>query len=340
MIEILTCNGPATVQDLGRPGYRHLGVPLSGALDPNLLRLANALANNPPDAAAIELRLVGPQLRTDTPILVALAGGMSGRIESEDGQVRPAAAWSSHQLQKGDTLSLGAIGGGVAYLAVSGGIEVPRVLGSRATYARARMGGLEGRQLGNGDRLIVGADNTARRELRLPTALYPPPLDDSPLRVLPGPQQDCFTAEAWSIFLGEEFTVSREADRMGLRLNGPRLEHLSSKGADIVSDAVTPGAIQIPADGRPIILLADCQTVGGYPKIATVISADLPRLAHALPGSHLRFNAVTLAEAQTARIAAASMLEAMIQSLVPASVELDLTALYQANLIDGVIHEN
>jgi allophanate hydrolase subunit 2 len=136
-------------------------------------------------------------------------------------------------------------------------------------------------------------------------------------------------------FLGSEFVVGREADRMGLRLDGPRLEHVG--GADIVSDAVTPGAIQVPGDGRPIVLLADCQTVGGYAKIATVIGADLPRLGHALPGTRLRFAAVTLDEALAARQEAAQALAASLAAVVPDTAEPDLAALYGANLIDGVI---
>jgi allophanate hydrolase subunit 2 len=158
------------------------------------------------------------------------------------------------------------------------------------------------------------------------------------LRVIPGPQRDCFTNAAWQQFLGSEFTVSREADRMGLRLDGPRLEH--ARGADIVSDGVTPGAIQVPGDGRPIVLLADCQTVGGYPKIATVIGADLPRLGHALPGQALRFIAVTQAEALAARREAANALAATVASICTPGPALDLDALYSANLIDGVIDAN
>jgi allophanate hydrolase subunit 2 len=157
------------------------------------------------------------------------------------------------------------------------------------------------------------------------------------LRVIAGPQREYFTEAAWSAFLGTEFTVSREADRMGLRLDGARLGHDPAHGADIVSDAVTPGAIQVPGDGRPIILLADCQTVGGYPKIATVIGADLPRLGHALPGQILRFAEISIDEALAARRAAAAALAECIAGMVPDSAGFNLDALYAANLIDGVI---
>lgn len=338
MIEILACAGPATVQDCGRPGYRHLGVPLAGALDGDLLQLANALAGNPLTTAAIEVRLVGPRLRAHAPVLVALGGEMDGRIDSADGSSRPARAWASHRLAVGDTLTLGAVRGGVAYLAVGGGIDVPVVLGSRSTYLRAAFGGFAGRQLAAGDRLAIGGSGAAHAlECVLAT---PPSRRTGVLRVLAGPQREYFTLAAWEQFVGSEFVVSREADRMGLRLDGACLKHDPAYGADIVSDAVTPGAIQVAADGRAIVLLADCQTVGGYPKIATVIAADLNCLAHALPGTRLRFAAVTRAEALAARRETAAALAKQIAAVIPVAAEIDLDALYSANLIDGVVHEH
>lgn len=354
MIKILACHGAATVQDLGRPGFRHLGVPLSGALDGGLLQIANVLAGNPPDAAAIELRLVGPRLQVDAPLRIALAGAVDGRIESANGRTRSARAWSSHQLLAGDTLTLGAVRSGVAYLAIAGGIDVPQVLGSRSTYTRAHIGGYQGRQLAAGDRLAAmtidqkptrsdlhqdGEGGTANRGLRLPD---PPHIDQSPLRVLAGPQQEYFTAQARQRLIEETFIVSPQADRMGLRLAGPCLEHDPQYGADIISDGVTPGTIQVPADGQPIVLLADCQTIGGYPKIATVISADLPRLGHVLPGQKLRFVEVSIQQAAEARLYATKSLAESIARICPDNAEFNLDALYSANLIDGVIdaHQN
>ena len=331
MIEILECALPASFQDLGRPGYRHLGVPLSGALDPEWLAIANALVGNPPHNVALEMRLMGPRLRAMTPVTVALAGEFSAKIEDAAGLSRPAANWCSHVLATGETLSIGALRSGIGYLAVAGGFDLPPVLGSRSTYGRAGLGGIDGRSLRAGDLIATGAGG-ADVSLRLPLA---PPVSNNPLRVIPGPQREYFTAAAWEQFIGEEFVVSREADRMGLRLDGPRLEH--ARGADIVSDGVTPGAIQVPGDGRPIVLLADCQTVGGYPKIATVIAADLPRLGHALPGHKLRFVAVSAEEALAARRDAARRLAEWIAAIGPGGEELDLDALYGANLIDGVI---
>jgi len=343
VIEILDAPLPASFQDGGRPGYRHLGVPLSGALDVDWLAIANALAGNPTSTVALEIQMRGPRLRATRPLTVALAGEFSARIEDTAGQSRAAGNWRSHVLAANEILDTGILRGGIGYLAVHGGFDLPAVLGSRSTYARAGIGGIDGRAIKDGDCINVGAGalcvpgiplrgQATAISLRLPR---PPRLADGPLRVIPGPQREYFTDTAWTRLLNEEFTVSREADRMGLRLDGARLEHTHS--ADIVSDAVTPGAIQVPGDGRPIILLADCQTVGGYPKIATVIGADLPRLGHALPGQTLRFVEVSIAQALAARREAAAELAECIASIAPGSAEFNLDALYAANLIDGVI---
>ena len=331
MIEVLDAPLPASFQDGGRPGYRHLGVPLSGALDAEWLAIANALTGNPPTTAALEIRLRGPRLRATQAVTLALAGEFSARIEDAAGQSRAAGNWRSLALAENEILDCGYLKSGIGYLAVHGCFDLPAVLGSRSTYARAGLGGIDGRAIKSGDCLKVGA-GAPPIPLRLPQA---PRLANGPLRVIAGPQRDHFTDAAWEQFLNAEFSVGREADRMGLRLDGPRLEH--ARGADIISDAVTPGAIQVPGDGRPIILLADCQTVGGYPKIATVIGADLPRLGHALPGQTLRFAEVSLEQALAARREAAAILAQCIASMVPQRAGFDLDALYAANLIDGVI---
>ena len=334
VIEILDAPLPASFQDGGRPGYRHLGVPLSGALDIEWLAIANALAGNPPATVALEIRLRGPRLRATAPVAIALAGEFSARIEDGAGQSRAAGNWRSLALATNEILDIGTLRSGIGYLAVHGGFDLPAVLGSRSTYARAGIGGIDGRSIKAGDRLKVGAGGAAI-PLRLP---QPPRPADGPLRVIAGPQRDYFTDAAWEQFIGAEFTISREADRMGLRLDGPRLQHDPQRGADIISDAVTPGAIQVPGDGRPIILLADCQTVGGYPKIATVIGADLPRLGHMLAGQTLRFVEVNIAQALAARRHAVDELASRIAAIVPAAAEFNLDALFSANLIDGVIH--
>lgn len=334
MIEILDARLPASFQDGGRPGYRHLGVPLSGALDAEWLAIANALVGNPAATVALEIRLRGPRLRTTQAITLALAGEFSARIEDAAGQSRPADNWRSLAIAESEILDIGYLKSGIGYLAVQGGFDLPAVLGSRSTYARAGLGGIDGRGIRAGDCLKVGA-SAPPISLRLPQA---PRLADGPLRVIAGPQRDYFTDAGWATFLDTEFCVSREADRMGLRLDGPRLAHDAARGSDIISDAVTPGAIQVPGDGRPIVLLADCQTVGGYPKIATVIGADLPRLGHVLPGQTLRFVEVSLEQALAARRTAAAILAECIASMVPQRAGFNLDALYSANLIDGVIN--
>lgn len=331
MLELLAAPGPLSIQDGGRPGFRHLGVPLSGALDADGLAIANAIAGNTLTAATLELRLAGPRLAAATSKVVALAGELDARIERGDGSIAPASAWRTHRLDAGDVLHIGAIRSGVAYLAVAGGFDTDFALGSRAGYARAGLGGVGGRAPRAGDRLKVSAGGTAAMR-HLPS---PPRPVAGPLRVLRGPQHARFADSAWRSLLDSEFVVSREADRMGLRLDGPRL--MPDGPADVVSEAVTPGVIQVPGDGRPIVLLADCQTVGGYAKIACVIGADLPRLAHALPGARLRFAEVTLDEALAARREAAARLAATLASITPLAEGPDLAALYAANLIDGVI---
>jgi len=330
MLEVLSCPVPASIQDLGRHGYRHFGVPVSGALDNVSFRLANALVKNPAEAAALEMRLTGPRLRALAPVRVALANA-EATIECGNGSRKPLPAWQSTPLAPGDILKIGAVQGGAGYLAVAGGFAVPDVLGSRSTYARAGFGSL----LREGMTLAVGGADLSGAELAVsPT----PTFDDGPIRVIPGPQREMFTDAALAAFISSDYTVTQQADRMGLRLAGPALTHVA--GADIVSDAVTPGAIQVPGDGRPIVLLADCQSVGGYAKIATVIAADLPRLGRLLPGNTIRFAVVDVETALAALRAQESWLAEAIGGLKPLVIGIDLVALYQANLVDGVIHAN
>ncbi len=328
--------GPANaVQDGGRRGHRAIGVPLSGAADPLLLACANGLLGNAADDAGLELPLAGPVLRAvDAPVRVALAGDVESLLQPAEGHARRVPAWQTVTLLPDDVLRVGAIRQGVAYLALAGGCQVPLQLGSRSTYARAQLGGLQGRAITAGDRLVCGplrGDQWTER--RAPAAWVH---DEGPIRVVPGPQDDAFAPQAWEALFGGTYTVSRECDRMGMRLEGPALAHWA--GADIVSDGVVPGAIQVPGNGAPIILMADAQTVGGYAKIATVIQADLSRLAHARPGTALRFVAVTREQALAARDEQAARLDAWlrrIETYLPPGV-LDEQAL-RGNLVSGMI---
>ena len=223
-----------------------------------------------------------------------------------------------------------------AYLAVEGGIAVPPVLGSASTYLRAGLGGFEGRSLRPGDLVPLAVERASERpEQRLPAPL--PATADQPIRVILGPQQEYFTEEAVATLLDAEFRISTSADRMGMRLDGPRLYH--RHGWDIVSDAIATGAIQVPGSGQPILLLADHQTTGGYPKIATVISADLPAVGRRRPGDAIRFAAVTVAEAEQLARDQEHRLAALIASIepVPGDGNIDLATLYAGNLISGVV---
>ena len=326
-----------TVQDLGRIGYQAIGVPVSGALDGLSLRLGNALVGNPPGMAALEILYSGPTLEVaaDT-VRVAVAGfGASLAVNGEPGRL--AAGWQSFSLARGEVFQILLGPDSVcAYLAVEGGVAVPPVLGSASTYVRAGVGGLEGRILRSGDVVPLAIGRAPERaELRLPM----PPIAASgqPIHVVLGPQQEYFTDEAVAALLNAEFRISKSADRMGMRLDGPRLCH--RHGWDIVSDAIATGAIQVPGSGQPILLLADHQTTGGYPKIATVISADLPAVGRRRPGDAIRFAAVTVEEAEQLARDEERRLAALIASIEPApdGGDVDLVSLYAGNLISGVV---
>ena len=324
-----------TVQDLGRHGYQAIGVPVSGALDGSSLRLANALVGNPPGTPALEVLMSGPtfEVAADT-VRVALAGvGASLAIGAERARI---GAGQSVTLPRGAVVEVVAGQSASGYLAVEGGVAVPRVLGSASTYVRAAIGGLDGRALRRGDLVpLAMARASERAELRLPLPLTP--TGDQPIRVVLGPQQEYFTEEAVAAFLVAEFRISQSADRMGMRLDGPFLQH--RRGWDIVSDATTTGAIQVPGSGQPILLLADHQTTGGYPKIATVISADLPVVGRRRPGDRLRFAAVTVEVAEELCRAAECHLAELAAKLepIPGHPAIDLGSLYDGNLISGVV---
>lgn len=335
-VEFIDAGVGVSIQDGGRVGHRRIGVPLAGAADPVLLACANALLAQAADEAALEIALLGPTLRAQgAPLQLALAGDFAPRMTSTEGVVTPLASWRSITLQPGEVLTVGPCRSGIGYLALAGGCDVPPVLGSRSTYARAALGGIDGRAPRAGDRLRAGAAPGADRRAPRPFVRA-----SGPLRMLPGPQDDHFDADEFARFTATEWRVSREADRMGARLEGPALRHRPDKGADIVSEAVVPGAVQVPAAGTPIVLGVDAQTIGGYAKIATVIRADLPRLAHARPGDLLRFAVVTRAEALAARREAAAAFADWVRRIEPlhgrgaAAIE---TALQASNLISGMI---
>ncbi len=336
---IVQTAGPfTTVQDLGRTGHQAAGIPVSGALDPVALRLANALVGNAQGEAALEIRLAGPVLKVAAPRVRIALCGTSAPLQILAPDPREVPAWQSVTLERGTVFRVPPLAGSVtAYLAVEGGFDLPQILGSRSTCLRAGFGGLKGRVLADGDILpLVRAEPSDRADLR--AARRPDLAPPAAIRVVLGPQDDYFPDAAIAALLDAEFHVTNQADRMGMRLSGPKLAH--ENGYDITSDGIATGAIQVPGDGQPIILLADHQTTGGYPKIATVISADLPALGRMAPGTALRFSAISVTDAQAVYVAHKRAIADMLATLEPVRIDpasLSSTALLAANLISGAV---
>ncbi len=283
-----------TVQDLGRPGYRRFGLPQGGAMDPLSLRVTNLLLGNPPGAAALEFAAPGPRLVAARRTVVVLGG--ADHSPAVNG--RPAPMWSAFDLREGDILAFGAPRAGQwGYLALPGGMDVPVALGSRATYTRAALGGLGGRRLQGGDRLAA-IQRAPSARLALAAPLRPPVGGACELRVVLGPQEGYFTDDAVAALAGEAYRISMEIDRFGYRLDGPRLVHRAR--AELLSDGLLPGAIQVPAGGQPIVIMADGPTAGGYPKIGAVVRPDLRRLAQARRSDEVRFRVIAWARAHEA----------------------------------------
>jgi len=296
-LEVLEGGMLTTVQDLGRYGCQRYGVPVAGAMDPFALQAGNALVGNSLGEAALEITIVGPKLRATASCLIAVTGAdLSLRVNG-----RPLPSWMAVFVRRGWVIEFGERKRGCrAYLAVAGGIDVPPIMGSKSTYLRGGFGGFEGRALKKGD--IISTGPAAFHLPSLAGNEFPadriPDYNDTPeVRVVLGPQDDHFSEEGIATFLSSAYNVSPTSDRMGYRLQGPEIAHKG--GADIISDGIALGSVQVPADKQPIVMMADRQTTGGYPKIATVISADIPLLAQCMPGaSTVTFKAITVEEAQ------------------------------------------
>ena len=271
-----------TVQDLGRWGRQASGVPVAGPMDVYSHRLANQIVGNAATAAALEITLIGPELRATADVLCAVAGAEFA-VTSGGHAVPP---YAPFRVGAGNTIRFGERRRGArATLAVRGGIAVPAVFGSRSTSILSRMGPFGGRPLQAGDVLSVGDERTFDVPARgVPMAL---PGGGATLRAIPGPHDGWFTGPATEMFFSGRYTLTPSSNRMGYRLEGPALSHAA--GADILSDATPIGSIQVPASGQPILLMADRQTTGGYPKIATVITADLPLAGQLAPGDWVEF---------------------------------------------------
>ena len=327
-----------TVQDIGRFGHRQSGVPVSGPMDRIAFRLANALVKNDANAPALEMLVVGPSFEVLAESLrIAVAGGVTEIFVLSGQHERRIPAGRSVRLSRGDIVTVGPLNASLCgYLAIEGGIDVQKSLGSASTYTRSQLGGVDGRPLRTGDVLqAVNDDAPPAAELMLPEAFDPG--FERPIRVVLGPQEDHFTPQAIDNFLSADYKVTTLSDRMGFRLQGAKLDH--TDGYNILSDGILPGSIQVPGDGQPIILMADCQTTGGYPKIATVISSDLPLVARRRSGASIRFTSVTQGEAENIRREQEADLRQLIARFdeIAEDVAIDHDALLSANLIGGVI---
>lgn len=290
-------------QDMGRQGFQHLGVPANGAMDTEAHRLANVLVGNTSNTATLEMTLQGPELLFQVGTVIAIAGADLGA--TLNGQ--PLAPLGAVRVKPGAVLAFGKRRSGArGYLAVRGGYGIPRVLGSMSTYIRGAYGGLAGQPLRRGDVIGIVSNFANPPRVILPKALSTAVDADAPIRVLAGREWARFEPTSHERFLSAAYRIEKESERMGYRLTGEPLELISA--ADILSEAVGFGTVQVPPDGQPIILMADRQTTGGYPKIANVASIDLPRLAQKLPGDQIRFELIELDEAQRLDLARTALL--------------------------------
>jgi antagonist of KipI len=317
-----------TLQDSGRYGYQKYGVIASGAMDNFAHKTANLLVGNEETEASLEITIIGPALQFKEPALISICGSdLSAKVDG-----KPVPLWRPVYIHRGETLQFGAAREGCrCYLAVSGGFDVPREMNSYSTYLRAGIGGFQGRALMAGDSLPVkpvpplGGKIAARLVARSDETLFAfvnwfvsnemiPSYQTNPVvRVIPGTQFDLFDPASLEDLFHSEFKVQPQSDRMGYRLAGKPLQMLDRK--ELLSEPVTFGTIQVPPDGNPIVLMADRQTTGGYPKVAQVITVDLPLLAQAQIGSGVRFKLVDLREAQEEHLIAAMNLKILKKSI-------------------------
>ena len=294
-LRIVNAGAVMTVQDIGRPGWEAYGVPSSGAMDGFALQAANLLVGNPTGAAALEITGSGAEIEFLQPTLVAITGADFQPSLNRERM----STWQATFVRAGMGLSFGARRSGArSYLAVMGGIDVPLVLGSRSTYLPSQFGGLRGRPLQMGDELSVGAgfDMARLAGRQWPLEVRPDYAAEPQLRLLPGPHVDLFTADVLQALVKQSFKLALSSNRMGYRLEGSRFPHVLS----VPSLGVVPGAVQMPPDGMPILLMMDAQTTGGYPIVANVIQADLSVAAQLLPGDTMQFTLTHPFEAVTA----------------------------------------
>lgn len=293
-IQIINGGFLTTIQDMGRYGYQETGMSVSGVMDTRAASLANILVGNDTNEAVIEITMMGPTMKfTEDEIIAVTGGDLGAKIDG-----KPVERYRAVLVKAGQTLSfMGMYGGSRAYIAFAGGLDIPVVMGSRSTNLKSKVGGYEGRKLGTGDEIAFRAPaswlpHMAERVYGLPSY----GAKEWTLRVVMGPQDDCFTDKGINTFLNSTYTISNEYDRMGCRMEGDVIEH--KNGGDIITDGISFGAVQVPSHGNPIVMMADHQTTGGYTKIACVISVDLPELAQCMPGHTVRFKKIGIEEAQ------------------------------------------
>ncbi len=331
-LRIVSAGPGITLQDAGRAGYLRYGVTGAGPMDRLAFATANHALGNPKGAPAIEVSLGGVEIAAEGgPVSVAVAGG-AFQIQLDGRPMPPAAAFA---LAEGGRLAIRAGKEGAwCYVAVAAELDVTPALGSVSTHTRSGLGGLGGRALAAGDTLTL---LKARLPVADPVALNAPWLqrDGAVIRVLPGPQDDYFGAAGEAVFYGSEWTVGARSDRMAYFAEGPAVPH--AKGFNIVSDGIALGAIQVPGEGKPLLLMGDRQPTGGYPKIANVIGVDVGRLAQLRPGTRFRFEKVDHAAAVAARRAEAALLDAPIATEPVIRSDLTSEFLYARNLVGGVV---
>jgi biotin-dependent carboxylase-like uncharacterized protein len=286
-----------TIQDLGRYGFSQFGVPPSGSSDTFSLRVGNLLVGNREEEACLEITIMGLKIKALREVVIAITGGDLSPLLNEE----PLEMWRTHLLVEGDVISFKKVRTGCrAYLCVSGGLVVPKIMGSSSTYLSGKFGGFEGRALRRGDILYTLdiPSSLDKLGLRFPSDSIPPLEKGVLLRVIPGPQDHHFTEKGFNTFSSEYYQVTPQCDRMGVRLEGPKIERRSDVEESIISEGLISGAIQVPGDGKPIIILTELVT-GGYTKIATIISTDLPKVAQFKPGNQVRFKPVSIEEAHS-----------------------------------------
>ena len=292
-IKVLKAGLCVTIQDIGRIGYQQFGIPVSGVMDEYAFTVANYILGNDKNNAVFEIPFMGPSLQFDFDVSIAITGAtIQAKINDRD-----VSMWQSINVKKGDILEIGSAKGGFrSYLAIAGEIDVPVVMGSKSTLLKSKLGGFEGRQLKMGDIINFKNVKVLSKKNTLDKKYIPTYSHNQNIRIVLGPQDDYFEENSIKTMLENKYQVTKDADRMGMRLAGEVIKHKDK--ADIISDAAVFGSIQVPGNGQPIILLADRQTTGGYTKIATVIKADLPKLAQMLPNDTIEFSLVNIEEAQ------------------------------------------